>query len=176
MKTCRRSAVFLGGIYSRKAGDGKFDEIIDDAKKLGYTQESPVVKTLEGFHQSEELASALSGGLKLLGDGLQIMSMSQDIFNKLYEVESMYQADEIYSEMLLYLAQNCKYSVVQDAAKNVYDVLHGGFLAQTAYVTEGLGSAVEEAVINEALDLAIEKSSVRKASAGRFDLGVMTGI
>ena len=167
---------FFGEEYiAGKLEDGKFDEIIDDAKKLGYTQESPVVKTLEGFHQSEELASALSGGLKLLGDGLQIMSMSQDIFNKLYEVESMYQADEIYSEMLLYLAQNCKYSVVQDAAKNVYDVLHGGFLAQTAYVTEGLGSAVEEAVINEALDLAIENLPYGKLLQAGFDLGVMTG-
>lgn len=134
---------------------GEYEKLSKEFQKLGgYSQDSKIVKTLEGYMSSKNLADTLSKGLKFMGDGLTIISMTQDTFNYLYQFESLMDADDIYSEMLLYLKDNCCYDVVKDAARELYNVIHGTYIEQLGYVT----TALKDAVIDKAFDLIVEKA------------------
>ena len=135
--------------------DGEYGKLSKEFQKLGgYSQDSKIVKTLEGYMSSKNLADTLSKGLKFMGDGLTIISMTQDTFNYLYQFESLMDADDIYSEMLLYLKDNCCYDVVKDAARELYNVIHGTYIKQLGYVT----TALKDAVIDKAFDLVVDKA------------------
>ena len=135
--------------------NGEYGKLSKEFQKLGgYSQDSKIVKTLEGYMSSKNLADTLSKGLKFMEDGLTIISMTQDTFNYLYQLESLMDADDIYSEMLLYLKDNCCYDVVKDAARELYNVIHGTYIKQLGYVT----TALKDAVIDKAFDLVVDKA------------------
>ena len=120
----------------------------------GYSENSEIVKALNNYMSSNTLANTLSKGLDFLGDGLTILSLTQDTFNYLYQLESLADADEMYSEMLLYLKDNCCFDVVKDAADDLYNVIHGSYVEQLGYVS----TALKDAVVDKAVDIAISKA------------------
>lgn len=135
--------------------EGEYGKLSKEFQKLGgYSQESEIVKTLEGYMSSKSLADTLSKGLKFMGEGLTILSMTQDTFNYLYQLESLIDADDMYSEMLLYLKNNCCFDVVKDAAGELYSVIHGAYTKQLGYVT----TALKDAVTDKAFDLVVDKA------------------
>ena len=122
--------------------------------KGGYSKDSQIVKTLNDYMSSDTLANTLSKGLDFLGDGLTILSLTQDTFNYLYQLEGLADADEMYSEMLLYLKDNCCFDVVKDAADDLYNVIHGTYAKQLGYVS----TALKDAVVDKAADMVIGKA------------------
>ncbi len=120
----------------------------------GYSENSEIVKALNNYMSSNTLANTLSKGLDFLGDGLTILSLTQDTFNYLYQLESLADADEMYLEMLLYLKDNCCFDVVKDAADDLYNVIHGSYVEQLGYVS----TALKDAVVDKAVDIAISKA------------------
>ncbi len=138
----------------------------------GYSENSEIVKALNNYMSSNTLANTLSKGLDFLGDGLTILSLTQDTFNYLYQLESLSDADEMYSEMLLYLKDNCCFDVVKDAAADLYNVIHGSYVKQLGYVS----AALKDAVVDQAVDMVISKAvdalPYGKIIKAGFDWGV----
>ena len=140
--------------------------------KGGYSEDSEIVKTLNAYMSSNTLANTLSKGLDFLGDGLTILSLTQDTFNYLYQLESLADADEMYSEMLLYLKDNCCFDVVKDAASDLYNVIHGSYVKQLGYVGAALKDAVVDQAVDRVISKAVEALPYGKIIKAGFDWGV----
>lgn len=123
----------------------------------GYDANSDVVKCVEEFGKSQQLANSLNDCLKTLGDGLKILSMTQDTIGYLYDLESLISADEMYSEMLLYVKNNCSYKPITDAASELYNVIHGGYLYQLNYVATSLKNELDEKVVDTIISAVVKK-------------------
>ncbi|MCD7833976.1 MAG: leucine-rich repeat protein [Lachnospiraceae bacterium] len=168
----------LNGMYSENSiaqwlYDGNYDSIVDDFKNFyGYTDNDDVVKTLKSFMESAELAKTLSKGLGFLGDGLKIISLTQDTVNYLYQLESLCEADEMYLEMLLYIKNNCQYSVVSTAASNLYSVIKGTYKEQVLYVSTSLLNEFEDAAIDAAISEALVAIPCGEIIKAGFEWGV----
>ncbi len=129
-------------------------------------QETPEAwnKLMEGFFQSAEMSKALKdgmnkigGGLEDLGKSLEYLSLTQDTVNYMYRLESLMQANDMYCEMLLYVKENCKYSIVQEAAINLY------YTIQEKEVMI-IGDILEQAINlsgEKSLDFVIETACVK---------------
>lgn len=140
--------------------------------KGGYSENSNVVKCLNDFQSSKTLADQLSKGLSFLGSGLKIISMTEDTINYLFQLESLVEADEMYSEMLLYIRENCVYGVARDAAAELYDVIHGSYMEQLKYVTTSLQNEVVEKALDVVIDGVVDKIPYAKIIKAGFDWGV----
>lgn len=117
----------------------------------GFTQSAEMSKILKKGCQAKLGQLEVGGGLSDIGDALKFVSLSQDALNHMYQLETLLTADEMYSEMLLYVKENCTYSVVQEAAGNLYSVINDrakGIMADfKRFATDKLGE--------QALDLAL---------------------
>ncbi len=140
--------------------------------KGGYSEDSQIVKTLNDYMSSNTLANTLSKGLDFLGDGLTILSLTQDTFNYLYQLESLADADEMYSEMLLYLKDNCCFDVVKDAAGNLYNVIHGSYAKQLGSVSTALKDAVVDKAVDTVISKAVDALPCGQIIKAGFDWGV----
>lgn len=146
--------------------------IVDLMEKNNLSFNNEVNQALYGFMESKELADSLSSGLKVLDKGLNVLSITQDTFNKFYELESLIAADEMYCEMLLYLKENCIYSVVQEAAGNLYDVIQGNMDTIMQDLTAQVAEWAIGKMIDMAVDAACDASPVTKMIKTGFDWGV----
>lgn len=119
--------------------------------KGGFAEDSKVVKCIESFGASKEMLGALSDELELWGNVLKIGSITEETINYIYNIKSLLAADEMYSEMLKYIQNNCPYTPVRDAAGDLYNVIHGGAADQIRYASRSIAEAVEEKAVDAAL-------------------------
>lgn len=134
---------------------GEYVRLPEEFQKLGgYPQDSEAVGALEDYMSSENLADILSKGLDFLGEGLAVSSITRDTFAYLYQLESLMDADEAYSEMLLYLEDNCSYDVARDAAGALYHVVHGAYEEQSGNVVAALKNAAAGSAFDAIVDQA----------------------
>lgn len=119
--------------------------------KGGFAEDSKVVKCIESFGASKEMLGALSDELELWGNVLKIGSITEETINYIYNIKSLLAADEMYSEMLKYIQDNCPYTPVRDAAGDLYNVIHGGAADQIRYASRSIAEAVEEKAVDAAL-------------------------
>ncbi len=134
---------------------GEYARLPEEFQKLGgYPQDSEAVRALEDYMSSENLADILSKGLDFLGEGLAVSSITRDTFDYLYQLESLMDADEAYSEMLLYLQDNCSYDVARDAAGALYHVVHGAYEEQSGNVVAALKNAAAGSAFDAIVDQA----------------------
>lgn len=119
--------------------------------KGGFAEDSKVVKCIESFGASKEMLGALSDELELWGNVLKIGSITEETINYIYNIKSLLAADEMYSEMLKYIQDNCPYTPVRDAAADLYNVIHGGAADQIRYASRSIAEAVEEKAVDAAL-------------------------
>ncbi len=142
----------------------------------GYSSDDKLVKLLHNYLRSDEIIKSYKDNIKYLGDGIDIISMTNDTIKKLYEVDALYNSNELYSEMLLYLKENCKYSTVCDAADELYTVVNGSYKEQLRYVSETLMNKMEDklvdVVIDNLLDTTIAKMNYAFIIKEGFDWGV----
>lgn len=142
-------------------------------------------KMMESFTQSAEASEALKkgcqlkvagleivGGLSYLGTALETVSLSQDALNYVYQLETLLTADEMYSEMLLYVKENCPYSVVQEAAGNLYSVINDGAKGIIEHFKRFAADKLGEQALDLALQVASEKSLIFAIIKGGFEWGV----
>ena len=102
--------------------DGEYSSISKYLKiKYGWGEKSKVVQCIESFEKSAKLADCLAEKLEWLDTGTKILSMTEDTINALYNVERLWKTDEMYSEMLAYIRDNCPFQAVSQAADDLYD-------------------------------------------------------
>lgn len=142
----------------------------------GYSKDDETVKLLNSYLQSENLIKSYKNNFKYLGAGIDIIQMGNDTLNKLYEFDVLYNSGQLYSEMLLYIKNNCKYEIVSEAAEELYRVINGAYQEQLLYVTKPLLDKLEEGVTNYAIDKLLETSLAKMKYAfiikEGFDWGV----
>ncbi|MCO7121697.1 leucine-rich repeat protein [Ihubacter massiliensis] len=153
--------------------DGKYETISAYLQiKGGYSADSKAVKCIEQFTKSKKLTNELSDSIGLLGDGLQILSMTNGTINRLYEVERLATADEMFSEMLIYLNKNCIFIPVREAADELYTVIHGSYSDQLKYATTSLKDAAEVKSVDLILEAAAEKLPYGKIIKKNYEFAV----
>ena len=142
----QKSEVFQAGTEASKSWNKMMER---------FTQSAEVTKTLKKGCQSKLGKLEIGGGLSDIGDALNFVSLSQDALNYIYQIETLLTADEMYSEMLLYVKENCAYSVVQEAAGNLYSVIND----RARGVTEAFKRFATDKLGEQALDLALQAAS-----------------
>lgn len=151
----------------------KYDDIIVTLlEKYDISFNADINQKLYGFMESQQLAQALSDGMKIMGKGLTVLDITKNTFDKYYELESVMNADENYCEMLKYLKENCKYSVVQEAAGNLYEATKNEMTDILDEVMKSLTTDVAGEVVDSILDKAAKASIYTNLIKGAIDLGV----
>ena len=122
----------------------------------GYSENDNIVKLFDSYLGSAELLKAYKDNFKYLGAGVEIISLTNDTISKLVELDVLYNSDELYSEMLLYLKENCKYEIVCQAAEELYSVITDSYEKQIQYVADTLMNKLEEKVVDFTIDKMLE--------------------
>ena len=137
--------------------DGEYSSISKYLKiKYGWGEKSKVVQCIESFEKSAKLADCLAEKLEWLDTGTKILSMTEDTINALYNVERLWKTDEMYSEMLAYIRDNCPFQAVSQAADDLYDVIHGGYMGAFSYASESIKNTFSGMVTDKVLDTLID--------------------
>lgn len=153
--------------------NGEYNKLVEYFQNEGgYSKDSEIVKILDQYMNSSELAENLSKEVDFLDKGLKFLTVTKDTLTYICQLNSLCEADELYCEMLLYLEENCLFEVVQDAAHNLYNVIHGSFLDQIEYASSSIVNEVEGAVVDKALDLVVKKIPYLNIIKEGFDWGV----
>ena len=150
--------------------DSKYDTI--ESYLLGkgnFKADSNVLKCIKSFGESEKYLKTLSEGSKWLGRGLKVINTTDKTIKKVYELESLQKTDELYSEMLAYIRDNCSFMAVSQAADDLYGAIHGGYMDEMSYVTSELVNVTEDFVIDEILDAASAVMPYGTLVKGTFD-------
>lgn len=133
--------------------DGEYSSISKYLKiKCGWGEKSKVVKCIESFEKSAKLADCLAEKLEWLDTGTKILSMTEDTINALYNVERLWKTDEMYSEMLAYIRDNCPFLAVSQAADDLYGVIHEGYMGAFSYASESIKNTFSGMVTDKVLD------------------------
>ena len=137
--------------------DGEYSSISKYLKiKCGWGEKSKVVKCIESFEKSAKLADCLAEKLEWLDTGTKILSMTEDTINALYNVERLWKTDEMYSEMLAYIRDNCPFLAVSQAADDLYGVIHEGYMGAFSYASESIKNTFGGMVTDKVLDTLID--------------------
>lgn len=160
----QKSEVFQAGTEASKSWNKMME---------GFTQSAEVSKILKKGCQSKLGKLEIGGGLSNLGDALKFVSLSQDALDYMYQLEALLTADEMYSKMLLYVKENCAYSVVQEAAGNLYSVINDGAKGIIDHFKRFAADKLGEQALDLALQAASEKSLIFTIIKSGFDWGVI---
>ncbi|GEM_PF-4732127 len=137
--------------------DGEYSSISKYLKiKYGWGEKSKVVQCIESFEKSAKLADCLAEKLEWLDTGTKILSMTEDTINALYNVERLWKTDEMYSEMLAYIRDNCPFLAVSQAADDLYSVIHEGYMGAFSYASESIKNTFGGMVTDKVLDTLID--------------------
>lgn len=138
----------------------------------GYSENSAIVRALDKYAVSKELADGLSKVSDFDGIGITIEGIREDTLNYMCQLESIIQADAMYSEMLMYIKNNCQFDVVKQAAQNLCDVIQGGWQKQLSYVTTAAKNKVTEKALDSVIKQAVKASPWLELIKGAYDWGV----
>lgn len=168
--------------------EGKYDDItapVNQILQQGTETTEAWNDLMEGFTQSGELSTKIKkgwknkignfeigGGLDDIGKVLGKISFAQDTVNYLYQLESLLTADEMYCEMLIYVKNNCVYSVVQEAAANLYSVINNGVAGIISDISLKAANLAGNKILDFVLDKAIEGCLPLTIIKAGFDWGV----
>ena len=138
----------------------------------GYSENSAIVRALDKYAVSKELADGLSKVSDFDGIGITIEGIREDTLNYMCQLESIIQADAMYSEMLMYIKNNCQFDVVKQAAQNLCDVIQGGWQKQLSYVTTAAKNKVAEKALDSVIKQAVKASPWLELIKGAYDWGI----
>ena len=140
---------------------GKYEYLSHYLQRVGgYSEDSKIIKCIESFSKSKEYAESLSSGIKVMGIGVDILSVTDSTANKYFNLVTLENANEIYCDMLTYLKENCTYEPIKQAATDLYNIIEGDSIAQIKYLSKALTDKLVEKAINEALDEATQNVSL----------------
>ena len=138
----------------------------------GYSENSAIVRALDKYAVSKELADGLSKVSDFDGIGITIEGIREDTLNYMCQLEGIIQADAMYSEMLMYIKNNCQFDVVKQAAQNLCDVIQGGWQKQLSYVTTAAKNKVTEKALDSVIKQAVKASPWLELIKGAYDWGI----
>ncbi|MCI9175802.1 MAG: hypothetical protein HFH49_12830 [Lachnospiraceae bacterium] len=159
----QKSEVFQAGTEASKSWNKMMES---------FTQSAEASEVLKKGCQSKVAGLKIGGGLSDLGTALEAVSLSKDALDYIYQLETLLTADEMYSEMLLYVKENCAYSVVQEAAGNLYSVINDGAKGIMEDFKRFAADKLGEQALDLILQAAGEKSLIFTIIKGGFDWGV----
>ena len=134
--------------------DGKYGTLSEYLKIGGhFSEDTKVVKCIDAFCKSEKLAKGMSSVVKWGGTLVKFGKMTEGTFKSIYNVESLRNADEMYSEMLAYLKDNCSFVPVSQAAGELQDVIQGGYGDALSYAATSINNTVSDTAIESAISL-----------------------
>ena len=140
---------------------GKYEYLSHYLQRVGgYSADSKIIQCIESFSKSKEYAESLSSGIKVMGVGVDILSVTDSTANKYFNLVTLENANEIYCDMLTYLKENCTYEPIKQAATDLYNIIEGDSIAQIKYLSKALTDKLVEKAINEALDEATQNVSL----------------
>lgn len=152
---------------------GDYDKLCKYFQKQGgYSENSAIVRVLDKYAVSKELADGLSKVSDFDGIGITIEGIREDTLNYMCQLESIIQADAMYSEMLMYIKNNCQFDVVKQAAQNLCDVIQGGWQKQLSYVTTAAKNKVTEKALDSVIKQAVKASPWLELIKGAYDWGI----
>ena len=103
---------------------GKYEYLSHYLQRVGgYSEDSKIIKCIESFSKSKEYAESLSSGIKVMGIGVDILSVTDSTANKYFNLVTLENANEIYCDMLTYLKENCTYEPIKQAATDLYNII-----------------------------------------------------
>ena len=101
---------------------GKYEYLSHYLQRVGgYSADSKIIQCIESFSKSKEYAESLSSGIKVMGVGVDILSVTDSTANKYFNLVTLENANEIYCDMLTYLKENCTYEPIKQAATDLYN-------------------------------------------------------
>ena len=120
-------------------------------------ENSKVIKCIETYSKSAKLLNACSSVLDWAGTLVKFEKMTAGTLKALYNIDSLWKADEMYAEMLGYIRDNCPYVPVSQAAADLYNVIQGGYVSALSYAATSINNTVSDTVIEAAISSLIKK-------------------
>ena len=120
-------------------------------------ENSKVIKCIETYSKSTKLLNACSSVLDWAGALVKFEKMTAGTLKALYNIDSLWKADEMYAEMLGYIRDNCPYVPVSQAAADLYNVIQGGYVSALSYAATSINNTVSDTVIEAAVSSLIKK-------------------
>ena len=120
-------------------------------------ENSKVIKCIETYSKSAKLLNACSSVLDWAGALVKFEKMTAGTLKALYNIDSLWKADEMYAEMLGYIRDNCPYVPVSQAAADLYNVIQGGYVSALSYAATSINNTVSDTVIEAAISSLIKK-------------------
>ena len=141
-------------------------------KKQGFADDSNVIKSLDKFESNRVYMNEISEKLNILSEGASVIEFSGDTIDRYFQLQTLYEADEIYLDMLRYIRDNCYYSVGSEAAGNLYDVISGDKKEAIHFCTKEIqGYAIDKII--DFLGEGVDKFSVTAMLARKgYKIGV----
>ena len=121
--------------------------------KGGYSADSKVVKCIESFAESKTFINKVVQSADFISDATKVLSLGEKTINNYYDIQRLLNADKMYEEMLLFIANDTGSVPVKNAAQELYNALHGGWRE----LTNLLAGDIENEVANKAYDKLVGK-------------------
>ena len=121
--------------------------------KGGYSADSKVVKCIESFAKSKTFINRVVEGADFISDATKVLSLGEKTINNYYDIQRLLNADKMYEEMLLFIANDTGSVPVKNAAQELYNALHGGWRE----LTNLLAGDIENEVANKVYDKLVGK-------------------
>ena len=116
--------------------------------KGGYSSDSKVVKCIESFAESKTFINKVVQSADFISDATKVLSLGEKTINNYYDIQRLLNADKMYEEMLLFIANDTGSVPVKNAAQELYNALHGGWYE----LTNLLAGDIENEVANKVYD------------------------
>ena len=120
-------------------------------------ENSKVIKCIETYSKSTKLLNAFSSVIDWGGALVKFEKMTDGTLKALYNIDSLWKADEMYAEMLGYIRDNCPFVAVSQAAGDLYNVIQGGYVSALSYAATSINNTVSDTVIEAAVSSLIKK-------------------
>lgn len=138
----------------------------------GYTSDSKIIQCVKSFSESKELAKALTDNLETFGKALTVVKVTDATVTRYFDIMRLSKADELYCDMLSYLANNSSYAPIQKAAADVYQVIQGDCLKQLEYLSKDITDTLKEKALDEALEAVTQNVSLQTIAIKSYKYSV----
>ena len=122
-----------------------------------FSEKTKVVKCIESFSKSAKLANSISSVVQWGGTLVKFEQMTDETLKAIYNIDSLWKADEMYSEMLAYIKDNCSFIPVSQAAEDLYNVIQGGYVSALSYAATAINSTISDTVIEAEVSALVKK-------------------
>ena len=153
--------------------NGEYGKLSHYLQKVGgYASDSKIIQCVKSFSESKELAKALTDNLETFGKALTVVKVTDATVTRYFDIMRLCKADELYCDMLLYLANNSSYAPIQKAAADVYQVIQGDCLKQLEYLTKDITDTLKEKALDEALEAVTQNVSLKTIAIKSYKYSV----